>query len=111
MPLLATSAKFVGFADYSPAQLREVIVTEDRETFDRQFRAALAAARETFSLAELESFLEGWRRTAWSQHDMGHDRWRAMLAEAERRLAGGKPPPGMVSQEEMEELIVARLGR
>lgn len=110
MPLLTTSATFAGFADYSPAQLREVIVPEDREAFDEQYRAALTAA-ETLSLDELEEFLAHWRRRAWSQADMGHDRWRAMLARAERVLATGEAPPGTASEAEIEELLRAKLGR
>ncbi|MCA1707050.1 MAG: DUF6247 family protein [Actinobacteria bacterium] len=111
MPLLATSATFVGFADYSPAQLREILVPEEHEAFDAQFRATLASAAETFSLDELEGFLEHWRRVAWSQHDMGHDAYRAMLARAEHTLRTGETPPGTVPKEKIEELIGARLGR
>lgn len=87
----------------------EAIVPEDRDQFDAGYRAALHTAAETLKLDELEAFLEHWRRIAWSQHDMGHDKWRAMLAEADRRLAGGAPPPGMVSMEEMEARLQARL--
>ncbi|MGH3925393.1 MAG: DUF6247 family protein [Pseudonocardiaceae bacterium] len=109
--MATTTTRFAGFADVSPAQLREAIVPEDVDQFDAGYRAALNTAAETLMLDKLESFLEHWRRVAWCQTDAGHDRWRAMLTEADRRLAGGPPPQGMVSQEEIAALIQARLGR
>ena len=107
MPSSATTK--VPFADASPAELRAAILPEEREQFDVGYRRALDAAAQTLRLDELDSFLTHWRRLAWCQTDASHDKWRAMLAEAERRLAGGAPPPGMVSQEEMEKRLRARL--
>lgn len=107
MPVAATTK--VPFADASPAQLREAILPEDVPEFDRHYQRALDVARTTLRLDELEKFLELWRRVAWSTNANGHDRWRAVLAEAQRRLAGGPPPPGMVPMEEMEARIQARL--
>ncbi|MGH3797280.1 MAG: DUF6247 family protein [Pseudonocardiaceae bacterium] len=101
----------VPFADASPAELREAILPEERAQFDEGFRRALDTAAVTLRLDELEKFLTHWRRIAWCQTDAGHDKWRAVLREADRRLAGGAPPPGVVSQEEMEDLIRLRLGR
>lgn len=107
-----TKVRFAGFADASPARLREVIVPEDHARFDEQYRAALHTAAETLTLDELESFLEHWRRVAWSQHDMGHERWRAMLAKADYITRTGQVPPGTVtySEEEIQELLRAKLG-
>ncbi|MGH3796919.1 MAG: DUF6247 family protein [Pseudonocardiaceae bacterium] len=102
MALLATSARFRGFVDAPPAKLRELIVPEDREAFDNEYRAALDEAAETLSLDRLERFLEHWRRIAWSQHDMGHDRWRAMLGRAEHTLRTGEPAPGSRPWEEVK---------
>lgn len=99
----------VPFADASPAELREAILPEDRDQFDLSYRAALNTAAETLRLDELESFLAHWRRLAWCQTDAGHDTWRAMLANADRILATGEPPPGAVSQEETEQRLAARL--
>lgn len=101
----------VPYSDASPAELRKAILPEDVEQFDAGFRRALDEAAETLRLDALEAFLEHWRRIARSAHHRGHDHWRAVLAEAERRLAGGGPPEGMVSEEEMDALIAARLGR
>ena len=79
--------------------------------FDRSYREALDAAAQTLRLDELEKFLVHWRRIAWSATARDHDRWRAVLARAEHTLRTGEPPPGTVSEEEIEELIRARLGR
>lgn len=109
MPLLATSATFAGFADYSPAQLREILLEEDRDRFDASYREALEEAARTLSLDKLEAFLVHWRRYTWSQHDMGPDRWRAMLDRADKVMRTGQAPPGTISEEEMQELLRARL--
>lgn len=107
--MTVAAATKVPFAGASPAQLREAILPEDVPEFDRHYQRALDVARTTLRLDELEKFLELWRRVAWSANANGHDRWRAVLAEAQRRLAGGPPPPGMVPMEEMEARIQARL--
>ncbi|MGH3942386.1 MAG: DUF6247 family protein [Pseudonocardiaceae bacterium] len=109
MAAIAT-AQFAGFADKQPAFLRSVILPEDRAVFDEQYRAALTTAGEALDLSDMEAFLERWRRTAWLQHDMGHDRYRAMLEQARDTLRTGNPPPGtrVHSAEHMRELFRAR---
>ena len=109
----ATTTKFTGFADKQPAYLRSVIVPEDHESFDRGYQAALDAARDNLDLAELDGFLEHWRRTAWSQHHMGHDRWRAMLTKADYILEHGHPPPGTVTYtaDQIRQQIADRMAR
>ncbi|MBV9140336.1 MAG: hypothetical protein JO115_05380 [Pseudonocardiales bacterium] len=89
-----TTAVTVPFADAFPAEIRKVILPEDQPDFDRQYRAALDVAARTLRLDELEKFLTHWRRIAWSATARGNDSWRALLAEASRRLTGGEPPPG-----------------
>ncbi|MGH3939366.1 MAG: DUF6247 family protein [Pseudonocardiaceae bacterium] len=109
--MTTTEVRFAGFADASPAKLREVIVEEDREAFDQRYREALDDAAVTLTLGKLEAFLVHWRRVAWSQDNMGHERWRAMLAKAEYITHTGQVPPGTVtySEEEMADLIQAKL--
>lgn len=107
--MTAAATTKVPFADASPAQLREAILPEDVPEFDRHYQRALDEARTTLRLDELEKFLELWRRVAWSATAHGHDRWRAVLAQAQRRLAGGPPPAATVPMEEMEARIQARL--
>lgn len=109
MPGTATVTPKHLLKEGTPAELREAIVPEDRAAFDEQYRAALDAAAQTLSLGALESFLAHWRPRAAHQVHMGHDKWHAIVAEGERRLAGGAPPPGMASEEEVEELLRAKL--
>lgn len=92
--IATTTSSRVPYATASPAELREAILPEDRVQFDAGYRAALDAAAQTLRLDELDAWLSHWRRIAWSVSWKGHDGWRALLAEAERRLAGGEPPPG-----------------
>lgn len=108
---MAATAMKIPYADASPAELREAILPEDRDQFDESYRRVLAVMGQTLSLEPLEEFLEHWRRIARSANHHGHDHWRGVLAEAERRLAGGAPPEEMASEREMDELIAARLGR
>lgn len=93
----------------TPAQIRDALIPEDHEAFDREYRAALDHAAATLSLERLDGFLTAWRPRAAHQLHMGHDKWRAILAEGERRLAGGPPPPGMGSEEDMMALLAAKL--
>ena len=93
----------------TPAQIREAIVEEDREHFDREYRAALNAAAETLTLDPVDAFLADWRTRGAHQLHMGHDQWRAVGAEAERRLAGGAPPAGMIPPEEAKARLRARI--
>jgi len=41
MATTTTKTRFTGFADHSPAQLRELLLPEDHEAFDASFRKAL----------------------------------------------------------------------
>lgn len=109
MPPAATVTPKHLLTEGTPAEIRDAILPEDRERFDDGFRRALDTAARTLSLDELDACLSHWRRAAAQQVHMGHDAYRAMLAEIDRRLAGGPPPPGMVSQEEMETRLQARL--
>ena len=93
----------------TPAEIRDAIVEEDRENFDRQYREALDLAGRTLTLDAVDKFLAKWRPRAAHQLHMGHDKWRAILAEGERRLAGGAPPPGMVSAEDAKARLQARI--
>ena len=90
VPMGATTATLNRpFAQASPAELREVIVPEDREFFDEQYRQALDAAAETLTLDALEKFLAHWRRIAWSQTDMGHENGGRCSPVPRRRCAPG----------------------
>ncbi len=100
------------FAQASPAELREVIVPEDRELFDEQYRQALDAAAETLTLdgaREVPRALAAYRLVA-DRHGPREVAGGAP-ARAEETLRTGESPPGTVSADEMRQRLRARLGR
>jgi hypothetical protein len=98
------------FEDATPARVRAALTPEDVEEFDRQWRAAMAAATESLDLSEVQRTLESWRRVAWLTTARGHEGYRALLAEAERRTRTGERAPGAVSLERVKAMIAERLG-
>ncbi len=64
--------------------------------FDRQWREVMARATRELDLTEVLDTLEAWRRTAWVTTATGHDRYRAIMRDAEHRLRTGERPPGAV---------------
>jgi hypothetical protein len=106
---MAATAVQIPYA--SPAELQEAIPTEYVESFGEQFQAALDAAAQTRRLSKLEAFPEQWRRIARSAHHHCHNHWRQILARANHTLRTGDVPPGAASEEQMADLIAARLGR
>jgi Family of unknown function (DUF6247) len=107
---MAATVVQLPYANASPAELWEAILPVDVERFDEQFQAALDAAARTRRLDKLEAFLEQRRRLARSANHRGHDHWREVLAQADHTLRTGDVPPGAASEEEMADLIAARLG-
>ncbi|MCU1653487.1 MAG: hypothetical protein JWQ60_4636 [Pseudonocardia sp.] len=90
------------FADASPARVRAALIPEDVAEFDRQWRAVMAAATESLDLAEVHRTLESWLISA-----RGHDGYRGLLADAERRTRTGERAPGAVSWEELRTQLGA----
>jgi hypothetical protein len=89
------------FADASPAQVRAALIPEGVSVFDRQWRAVMAAATESLDLSDVHRTLETWRRVAWLTTARGHDGYRRLLADAERRTRTGERAPGAVSWDEL----------
>jgi hypothetical protein len=89
------------FADATPAQVRAALVPEDVEAFDTQWREAMASATESLDLSVVYRTLESWRRVAWLTTARGHDGYRRLLADAERRTRTGERAPGAVSWDEL----------
>lgn len=83
------------FADASPAEIRASLLDEERPEFDRQYRNALQAAAESFSLDELQTTLHSWRRIAWMTC-ADPEAHRRMLSTAAHTLRTGEPPDGSV---------------
>ena len=104
---MATTAVQIPYATASPAELREAILPEERDRFDRGYREALDAARDTLRLDELESFLAHWRLNARLVNHNGHDHWRGVLDLARRIQAGERFPT--ISGDEMRRQIAERL--
>lgn len=104
----ATQAQFAGSKDWSPVAVRDRLFPEDREAFDRDLRGALHRAAETLTLDDLEETLECWRRKAWMQHQMGRERYDAMLDRASR-IQAGERFPGTISGEEMKRQLQQRI--
>jgi hypothetical protein len=67
------------------------------------------AAPLVMARSEVHQTLESWRRVAWLVSARGHDGYRHLLAEAERRTRTGERAPGSVSLEQVRA-IAERLG-
>jgi hypothetical protein len=98
-----------GLLDAPPAGIRAALMPEDVERFDEQWRAAMAAATESLDLAEVQRFLETWRRVARLTTGLGHDGYRRMLAEAEHRLRTGEMPGNPVPVEAVRLRLAERI--
>lgn len=95
-------ARRTTFAGASPSQIRAALTPEDAESFERHWRTVMQRATESLDLTEVEETLDAWRRTAWLTSDLGHDRYRAMLADATERARTGERKPGSVSWNELK---------
>lgn len=52
------------WADASPAEVRAALAPESAVEFERQWRAALAGAAESYDLSTVHACLDAWRRVA-----------------------------------------------
>ena len=84
------AAAFVRPPDPGLHDIRNALRPEDVADFDQEFRAVMAEATSAMDLTVVASFIERWRRLAWSAAEPdGH---RAMLDRARRLLAGEDVP-------------------
>jgi Family of unknown function (DUF6247) len=87
---LARMAMTSSAPDPDPRAIREALTAEDVETFEVEYRQAMAQASDTLDLNPVLDLLERWRRFAWSAQDpVAH---RRMLAAAARLDAGEDIP-------------------
>ncbi|MHC1563681.1 DUF6247 family protein [Actinomycetospora sp. C-140] len=74
------------WAEATPGQVRAALAPESATEFDRQWRAALAGAAESYDLSTVHACLDAWRRvaevTAAAGGAEGYRRLRARAAEA-----------------------------
>jgi hypothetical protein len=80
------------FAEASPAEVREALIPEEREEFDRQWREVMAKATATLDLTEVLETLDSWRRVARLTAAAGAEGHRAMYRRAAARVAGAHLP-------------------
>lgn len=66
--------------------IRASLLPEDVTAFDQEFRTVMEEATASMSLSALASFVERWRRVAWSSRDP--EEHRAMLGQAGKLVAG-----------------------
>ncbi len=95
-------ARGAPFAGASPSQIRDALTPEDAESFERHWRGLMVRATESLDLTEMNEALDAWRRTAWLTSELGHDGYRAMLADSEERARTGERAPGAVSWDELK---------
>jgi Family of unknown function (DUF6247) len=100
-----------GLLDAPPAVVRAALVPEDVERFDEQWRATMSEATESLDLVGVQRFLETWRRIARLTAGLGHDGYRRMLAEADRRLRTGEMPDNPVPIEAVRLRLAERIAR
>lgn len=80
------------FADATPAQVRAALISEEAVEFDRQWRAAMAAATESLDLTGVLALLESWRKIAWLTASAGPEAHRRMYRRAASSLTGREVP-------------------
>ena len=95
--------------DAPPAVVRAALVPEEAERFDEQWRAAMAAATNSLDLGPVHRLLESWRRVARVTVGLGHDGYRRMLSEADRRLRTGEMPDNPVPLDEVRLHLAERI--
>lgn len=84
------AAPFLRSPDPDLQAIRAALLPEDVADFDQEFRAVMAEATSAMDLTVVASFIERWRRAAWSACEP--DEHRAMLDRARRLLAGEDVP-------------------
>lgn len=85
------------WTDATPADVRAALAPESAVEFDRQWRAALASAADSYDLSAVVACLEAWRRVARvTTAAGGPEGYRALHAEAAAaaRREGGASPAG-----------------
>ncbi len=80
------------WADATPAEVRAVLAPESVAEFDRQWRAALSRAADTYDLTVVHVCLDAWRRVARvTVAAGGHDGYRALRSTAATALEDREP--------------------
>ena len=100
---MASTVTKIPYADTSPAEIRDALIPEEVEQFDREYRAALDEARENYRLDALAECLESWRRIAWMTTQHGPEAHRLMLARVDYTLTTWRRAPHGATATELAE--------
>jgi hypothetical protein len=86
------------WAEATPAEVRGVLAPESAVEFDRQWRAALARAADTYDLGVVHACLEAWRRVARvTVVAGGAEGYRTLIEAASAARDGHETPPASAS--------------
>ncbi|MDD7969461.1 DUF6247 family protein [Actinomycetospora lemnae] len=82
------------WAQATPAEVRAALAAESAVEFDRQWRAALAQAADSYDLTAVHRCLEAWRRVARvTAAAGGAGGYRALFDAAAAAQGAGPHPP------------------
>lgn len=95
--------------DTTPAAIREALIDEERDQFERAYRDALTEAGESFDLTGVLDVLRTYHRIAWMTRRQGAEAHRRMLDKADVIARTGTNPDAR-SLADMQALINERLG-
>lgn len=82
------------WAEATPAEVRAALAPESAVEFDRQWRAALAGAADSYDLSRVHACLDAWRRVARvTAAAGGAEGYRELLETASAALEREAPSP------------------
>ncbi|MEJ2866112.1 DUF6247 family protein [Actinomycetospora flava] len=81
------------WADATPADVRAALAPESATEFDRQWRAALARAADSYDLTVVQQCLDAWRRVARVTAAAGGTEGYRTLLDAAAGARGGDAAP------------------
>jgi hypothetical protein len=86
----------------TPKAIRDALLPEEVEAFDRDYRRALTIAQDTLHLDELRTTLQHWHRNALATHADPVGRRHMLACIRETLASGGAPQPGSVSLSDLK---------
>ncbi|WP_214417070.1 DUF6247 family protein [Sphaerisporangium fuscum] len=90
----------------TPQAVRAALSPVHRETFEREFRAAMAKAADDLDLAPVYTCLDYWRRLAVLKASGAYDRITRDAEQVTQQAARGELPPARSWREVLAELGV-----
>lgn len=96
-------------SDTTPAAIRDALIDEERDQFERAYQEAMAEATRTLDLTRVLDVLRNYHRIAWLTQQQGVAAHRQLLDQVEHTLNTGDVPAGSLSAAEVKDLIQQRL--